>query len=106
MKHTEIQVNKQRMLNETVSFEDIAFKMNITHEEQEQIEAKKKYYRTLIALRATREEKGLTQDELAERSGIAKATISKIESGKRNVTVDTLITLAGAMGKKIEINLV
>ncbi|MCA9386199.1 helix-turn-helix transcriptional regulator, partial [Candidatus Dojkabacteria bacterium] len=42
----------------------------------------------------------------SQKSGIPRPTISKIESGKRNVTIDTLTALAAAMGKRIELNFV
>ena len=80
--------------------------MNLTNEERKKVEAYKKYYRTLMNLRETREKSGFSLDDLAQMSGVPKATISKIETGKRNVTIDTLITLAAAMNKNIEIQLV
>lgn len=43
----------------------------------------------------------MTQDELAERSGVDKAIISKIESGKMTGTVDCHNKLAGAFGLKL-----
>jgi len=46
---------------------------------------------------------GITQTELAERSGIKQGNIARIEGGKYNSTFDTLTALASAMGKKIDI---
>lgn len=46
---------------------------------------------------------GITQNELAERTGIKQGNIARIEGGKYNVTFDTLTVLASAMGKKIDI---
>lgn len=41
----------------------------------------------------------MTQEELAEKSGISRATISSLENGNsRTTTVDTLVKLAGALG--------
>lgn len=57
-------------------------------------------------LKTSREDAGLTQDALAQKSGIPKATISKIESGKRNTTIETLMSIASAMGKTVEVKLV
>ncbi|MBI4335686.1 MAG: helix-turn-helix domain-containing protein [Candidatus Omnitrophica bacterium] len=42
--------------------------------------------------------KGLSQGELAERSGIPRPNISAIESGKREVSLTTLRLLAMALG--------
>ncbi len=44
-----------------------------------------------------RQVRGLTQQELAARAGLDPATFSKIESGRRNVTVDTLHLLLAAL---------
>lgn len=50
-------------------------------------------------LREARDAAGLTQDELAARSGVAQATISSLERGTRtNPTIDTVARLAEALG--------
>lgn len=52
-------------------------------------------------LREVREEKGVTQEELAEKSGVSRTTISLIESGRADcVKTDTLSKLADALDKK------
>lgn len=53
-----------------------------------------------------RNEEGLTQKELAARSGIAQGDISKMENGNANPSVRTLQRLASAMGKKLKIEFV
>lgn len=45
-----------------------------------------------------RKEAGLTQEQLAERSGFSQQYLSKLESGRRNPTVVTLYELATALG--------
>jgi DNA-binding XRE family transcriptional regulator len=50
-----------------------------------------------------REKKGMTQKELAEKSGILQNNISRIEAGRYNVTLDTLAKLSAALGSKIEL---
>lgn len=45
-----------------------------------------------------RRERGLTQEQLADRSGLSQQYISGLESGKRNPTVLTLFELAQALG--------
>lgn len=53
-------------------------------------------------LREVREEVGFTQEELAEKSGVSRVTISFIESGRTNcVKTDTLAKLADALGKSV-----
>ncbi|SDO19989.1 helix-turn-helix domain-containing protein [Actinacidiphila guanduensis] len=49
-------------------------------------------------LRRLREERQLSLSELARRSGIGKATISELEAGQRNPTLETLYALTTALG--------
>lgn len=46
---------------------------------------------------------GLTQKQLAEKTGIAQGDISKLESGSANPSLKTLQRLAAGMGMKIKI---
>ena len=48
-------------------------------------------------LRETREKLGLTQEEVAERSGVQAGEVSRIERGKRDPQVSTLEKLAVAV---------
>jgi transcriptional regulator with XRE-family HTH domain len=48
-------------------------------------------------LRAIRKELGMTQEEVSERSGVQAGEISRIERGKRDPQVSTLIKLAKAV---------
>lgn len=50
-----------------------------------------------------REEKGLTQRELAELSGIKQPAIARLESGAAVPKIDTLIRLLVPLGKTIAI---
>lgn len=45
-----------------------------------------------------RREKGLTQEALAEKSGLSQQYISGLENGLRNPTIVTLYELATALG--------
>ena len=49
-------------------------------------------------LRALREERGLSQEEVAARAGMAASTVSRLESGERRLALDHLTPLAGALG--------
>ena len=54
------------------------------------------------ALIDARKESGLTQKQLSERTGIAQADISKLESGNGNPSVKTLQRLAAGMGMRVK----
>jgi transcriptional regulator with XRE-family HTH domain len=45
-----------------------------------------------------REHAGFSQDELADRSGIPRETINRIEKGKQEVRMLTLLPIARALG--------
>jgi len=58
----------------------------------------------LDVMLAARKDEGLTQKQLAERSGIDQAEISRIETGEANPTVKTLQRLAEAMGMRLVVS--
>lgn len=51
-----------------------------------------------VALRRERERAGISLTELARRAGIAKSTLSQLESGSGNPSVETLWSLGVALG--------
>ena len=55
-----------------------------------------------IALLRARENAGLSQRELAERSGVPQSTIARIERGY-NTSIDTLSKIAFALNKRVKI---
>src|SRR5438105_7246002 len=57
--------------------------------------------RALQALKREREESGLSIGDVAERSGLDRAVLSRLENGKQdNPTVATLMRYAAALGKR------
>jgi transcriptional regulator with XRE-family HTH domain len=54
-------------------------------------------------VKTARRRAGLTQRELARRSGVAQPTVSRIESGRMSPTFDTLSALAEAAGMQIAV---
>jgi transcriptional regulator with XRE-family HTH domain len=60
--------------------------------------------RTRLAhnLRDLREVRGLTQQELSDRSGVPRPTLAHLESGQGNPTLSVLVRVAGALGIGIE----
>lgn len=58
----------------------------------------------LTAMRAERERRGLSLTDVAERSGIDRATISKLETGKiPNPTIATLRKYSEAVGVELKL---
>lgn len=62
-------------------------------------------YQAILALFETRTDLGITQSELAKKSGVRQSNISRIERGTCSPTIHTLSSLAVAMGKRLEIKI-
>ncbi|WP_274518399.1 helix-turn-helix transcriptional regulator [Bifidobacterium cuniculi] len=58
-----------------------------------------------VALFRAREEARLSQEQLAELSGVDRTTVNRIERGKLNPSMRTLDRLARAMGKTLHISI-
>ena len=53
---------------------------------------------------STRSAANLTQKQLAQRSGVSQANISKIENGNYQPSLSTLKRIAGALGKRLVVS--
>jgi len=53
------------------------------------------------AIKQTRKERNLTQEELGRLVGVQKAQISRLEKHTRNVTMDTLMRVFSALNAKV-----
>lgn len=61
--------------------------------------------RTVDLYKQYRKELGLTQSELGKRAGISQPNITRFESGNYNPSLEFLVKIAGAMGKKVNVTL-
>lgn len=55
------------------------------------------------AIKKTRQERHLTQEELGKLIGVQKAQISKLESNASNATIDTLMRVFTALKAKVKL---
>ena len=63
-------------------------------------------YQLIYAMVESRREKNLSQQELADVTGINRSDISKIENGTRNPSLNLLKRLAAAMGMTLRIQFI
>ena len=49
-----------------------------------------------------RNELGWTQDQLAQKAGISKSFLSDLENGKRSVSADNLLGIAGVLNLSLD----
>lgn len=82
------------------------FSEEFTAEQRNQSAQEIRYYDVLVSLRQERKRLGLTQAEMAERAQLPRSTISKVESGKYNATVSTLMIMASALDKTLQIRVI
>ena len=76
------------------------------HEFAEEYEALQPELDVIKAIIEARTSQNLTQKQLAERTGINQANISKLENGTRNPTINLLKRLADGMGMALKIEFV
>lgn len=65
----------------------------------------KKRQAIISRMAQVRLEKGLSRTQLAKLAGIHRSNICLIESGRQNISLDTLIRIFDALGKDISIEL-
>ncbi|MDR1330331.1 MAG: helix-turn-helix transcriptional regulator [Oscillospiraceae bacterium] len=66
-------------------------------------EALRPHYDVVAQIIKARGEQGLTQGELAERTGIARCNISRLEGGTYNPSLGFLMRVARGLGKEVHI---
>lgn len=60
-----------------------------------------------LMIKQVRKDLGLTQEQLAEKSGTSKHYISRIENNKSGIELSTLIKIIeGGLGKRLQINII
>ena len=57
------------------------------------------------AIKQTRQERKLTQEDLGKLIGVKKAQISRLESNASNVTIDTLMRVFNALQAKVKLQI-
>lgn len=90
------------MAAKTISIDDLIADQTKDPEFKAGFESESEKLESAVQLMLAREAAGLSQRDLAAKSGVPQSTIARVERGS-NTSVDTLNKLAYALGKKLEV---
>ena len=85
---------------ELISHEEVI--ADFSPEEREEIHERARYLRAAMELRRLRRKSKLSQAQLARKMHVKREFLSRIESGRQNITLETLYRIAGAVGKEFK----
>ena len=86
------------------NYKEFFTEMMADPEVRKEYDALEPEFELVRAMIRARHEAGLTQKELAEKTGLQQANISRIENGNGNPSIATLNRIAQGMGKKLIIS--
>ena len=92
------------MSKTSISMEHLKDKLLQDEQFKEEYERLRPRYELISLIIKTRLEQNLTQEELAKRIGTKKSNISRLESGNYNPSLDFIIKVAEAFGKKVPLD--
>lgn len=98
---------QKTMLSNGMEFE-VTFDLDpiVLYEASEPDETTNRRYKFGSLIKKAREQAGLTQEELAQRSGTTKNYISRIENNKSDIELGTLVKIIEiGLGKQLNINI-
>ena len=78
--------------------------LSFSKKERDEILKRARYLQTAIALRKLRKKLRLSQEKLASKMEVKREFISRIESGKQNITLETFYKIAKATDKEFYFN--
>lgn len=89
----------------SISFEDFEKELFQDEEVKMEYENLKPRYDIISQMIKIRNEEGISQEELAKRIGTKKSSISRMESGNYNPSLDFLIKIANGLGRTLNIQM-
>lgn len=92
------------MMENSESLDDFFDEMMKDSSYRQEYQSEMNKLASAAALVEAREEAGLSQAKLAEKAGVPKMTIVRIENGN-NTSIETLSKLAGALGKQLTVSM-
>ena len=94
-------IRKAVKKGDLISYERVLH--SYSRKERKEIAERVRYIKVAMELRKLRKKLDLSQGALAKKISVKREYISRIESGKQNVTLDTLYRIAEATGKEVEV---
>src|SRR3989344_7051168 len=76
---------------------------SFSQKDREDIFQRARYLKAAMELRKLRKILHLSQNDLARKMSVQREFISRIESGKQNITLDTLYRVAEVTGKNLKL---
>jgi len=83
-----------------VTWKDVRQELELTAEDENLIEMEKNLIRTMVEIR---ENKGLTQAELAKKCGVKQPTIARMEKSVHSPQLDSLLRILMPLGYTLQI---
>lgn len=85
------------------NWKDVEEKLLQDPETRAEFEALRPQYEVISQIIAARNERGLTQEELAARTGLQRSNISRLESGNYNPSIELLARVAKGLGMELHV---
>ncbi|MDR1318267.1 MAG: helix-turn-helix transcriptional regulator [Treponema sp.] len=89
-----------------MNWDDAKEKILQNEEVRKELRNNEAEYKIIEEIITARQEKNLTQKDLAELVGTKQSNISRLESGNYNPTLEFLNKIARAIGKELEVRIV
>lgn len=91
---------RKRGMNNMTTWKELKNDLTISQEDQNAIALEKDLIRTMVAIR---EEKGLTQSQLAEICNVKQPVIARMESSVHSPQIDSLLKILTPLGYTLKI---
>lgn len=89
-----------------MTYEELKEEILANPEVKMEYDALEPEFQLILALLELRNEQNLSQQEIANRTGINRSDISRIEHGNANPSLKTMKRIAKALGKQLKISFV
>ncbi len=90
------------MRRELIPYEKVLH--GYSRKDREDILGKSRYLKAAMEVRKLRKQMHLSQEQLAKKISVKRTFVSRVESGRQNVTLETLYRIAQATGKRFTLS--